>query len=489
MTKLITNVCKLSILFLVFTALICCDKNNEVLEPAYKAVLAPGVEDLQFINGIAHAKVDKDDIIAVFSTASQTEFTYPYSIKMSTLKAESMVANHDNDVTKLKSPYKNVTLANRIVDNHINYINPLTKFEFGSKEIFWTYDLSDMSLFPNLPCIQFTAELKAQGKYCNVYVDENSQTIDYEDAEAIAQQFDQVAFPIVTNQFGNPPITNSSSRVAIIMPLVFNGGIENELNPDGGSTGLFQENDLSPASENNPYSNYRNTIFLNIGLYNDTNSFYLNKWRSILSHEFQHMISYGYHKGKEGMPIEEGKALLAEILSSYGLPNGDILQWSNITGYQYDPSGISILQMDYSMDNINGTYGMGLLWESYIYDRFGKKAIYDMVTSSLNNLDAVEAITDIPKQHLFAEWVQANIISGTTNNKIFKYETIDVEGDGGGRYFRPLIGFAALPDHAIPETEEQHEVLSYGVNYFRADSPGDLIIKGKNIKVFIIKKH
>lgn len=201
------------------------------------------------------------------------------------------------------------------------------------------------------------------------------------------------------------------------------------------------------------------------------------------------MISYGYHKGKEGMPIEEGKALLAEILSGYGLPNGDILQWSNITGYQYDPSGISILQMDYSMDNINGTYGMGLLWESYIYDRFGKKAIYDMVTSSLNNLDAVEAMTDIPKQHLFAEWVQANIISGTTNNKIFKYETIDVEGDGGGRYFRPLIGFAALPDHAIPETEEQHEVLSYGVNYFRADSPGDLIIKGKNIKVFIIKKH
>lgn len=98
------------------------------------------------------------------------------------------------------------------------------------------------------------------------------------------------------------------------------------------------------------------------------------------------------------------------------------------------------------MDNINGTYGMGLLWKSYIYDRYGKKAIYDIVTK----LDAVEAITGIPKQHLFAEWVQPNIISGITSNKIFKYETIDVEGDGGGRYFHPLIGFATLPEHAIP---------------------------------------
>lgn len=50
------------------------------------------------------------------------------------------------------------------------------------------------------------------------------------------------------------------------------------------------------------------------------------------------MISCDYHKGKEGMPIEEeeeeeeGKTLLAEILSGYGLPNGYILQWSNITG-------------------------------------------------------------------------------------------------------------------------------------------------------------
>lgn len=468
--------------------LVSCNKEEKDPDPEYNAILATGVVDVKFVNGTANVRVEKDDVVAVFSTASETEHSYPYSIKLSGVEAKSLVGNYD--YTPLKSPeildFKSQTTNRAPMKRKIDVQSHTAAF--GGTGIFWTYDLSDMSLFPDLPVVQFTAELKARGEHCDVYVDVNSQTIDYKDAEAIAQQFDQVVFPVVTAQFGKPPITNGSSRLTILMPLAFNGGIENMLNPDGASTGLFQENDLYPQSENNPYSNYQNTIFLNIGLFNDTNSFYKDKWRPILSHEFQHMISYGYHKGKEGMPIEEGKALLAEILSGYGLPEGDILQWSNIMGYQYYPSVISLLQMDYSMDNINGTYGMGLLWESYIYDRFGKKALYDMVTSSLHKLDAVASITGISKEHLFAEWVQANIVSSTTSNKIFKYQTIDIEGDGGGRYFRPLIGFAALPQHAIPETEEQHEVPSFGVNYFRADSSGELVINGNSIKVFVIKK-
>jgi hypothetical protein len=107
----------------------------------------------------------------------------------------------------------------------------------------------------------------------------------------------------------------------------------------------------------------------------------------------------------------------------------------------------------------------------------------------LRNGGLSSPVTGIPKQHLFAEWLQTNFLSGTVNNKIFENKTIDVVGDGEGKFFGVLNGFAALPEHTIPGTETQRQVHSYGLDYFRADAPGEVIIRGNNIKVFIISKQ
>lgn len=479
------------ILLFSFLAMISCRKEKDAPEPKpeYEAAMATGVNAITFVNGEAFANVGEGDIVAVFSTASDTEQTFPYTIQGNMGKAA-----HINDYKRtafFSHPYNLSSYRSQSPYRQTN-VDFIHRKEYtvkiGSTETFWTWDFTDLSLLPDIPSVQFTAILKAIGIYCDVYVDENSTLINYDDAEEISRQFDEAAYPIVTGQFGLPPIVEGKSRVAIVLPLAFNGGMDEELNPNGWAAGAFNDKDQLPPSVENPYSNYRNVLYLNPGLFNTSIPVFIDKWRSILSHEFQHMVNYRYFGASESVPIDEGKALLSEILTGYGLPNGDYLMWANVVAYQDDPSGISLLQMEMSPVNPWGSYGMGLLWVCYLYDRFGSQAIYNMATHTLPGIDGASAVTGIPKQHLFAEWLQANIVNGTVNNKIFEYKTIDVVGDGGGQYFGTLNGFATLTEHGIPDSETQRHVHSYGLEYFRADAPGEVIIRGNNIKVFIIIK-
>jgi hypothetical protein len=479
----------ISILLFIAMALISCKKELEIPQTEYEAVMAPGVKALTFENGRASTNVDQGDILAVFSTAANTEQTFSYTIQGDFANSSQSIYKQQNASFCFLDNFLAYRCQSNLWQGIVSYHPKKTKqSEVGSTETFWTWDFTDLTLFPDLPSVQFTAILKAKGVYCDVYVDEHSTHIDNDDAEEIARQFDEVAYPIVTGQFGLPPEVEGSLRVAILLPMAFNGGMDEELNPNGWAAGAFNEMDQLPPSEDNPYSNHRNALYINPGLYNTSIPYFIEKWRPILSHEFQHLVNYRYFGTSESVPIDEGKALLAEILTGYGLPNGDYLMWANVVAYQNNPSDISLLQMALSDVNTLGSYGMGLLWICYLYDRFGSEVIYNMSTYTSPGLDAAEAVTGIPKQHLFAEWLQANIVNGKVNNKIFEYKTIDVIGDGGGKFFGTLNGFAALPEHAIPDIETQRSVHSYGLEYFRADMPGEVIIKGDNIKAFIIQK-
>lgn len=363
--------CRACVILIAFVAMISCNAGEETPSPGNKATMASGVYAIKWTHGGARASVNRGDVIAVFSTASDTEKSYPYTIQANTTKtANNFARSYHNSFSESYRLSKS-TLKSFHSSNQANSDAGQTRaVQLGDTKTFWTIDLSDFSTFPDIPSVQFKAVLKANGTYCDMYVDKNSILITNEDAEKIAIQFDKVAYPVVTGHFGNLPVINGSSRVTIQLPLVFNEGMEEDVN-----------------------------------------------------------------------------------------------------------------------NNIYGSYGMGLMWMSYLYDRSGLQAIRDMATHSLLGLDATAAVTDIPKQHLFAEWVQANILSGTTNNEIFTYKTIDVNGNGGGKYFDALKGFEALPQHLIPYTETERQVYSYGVEYFASDSQGTVIIKGNDIQAFIIRKN
>jgi hypothetical protein len=238
---------------------------------------------LTFVNGVARANVSQGDIAAVFSTASNTEQTFDYTIHGNFAKSIQII---DQQITtSVSSPYKPLSYRSQsnFRQSNISDSNKKDESEIGSTETFWTWDFTDLSLLPDIPSVQFTAILKAKGTYCDVYVDESSTIIDHGDAEEIARQFVEVAYPVVTAQFGYPPEVKGSSRVAILLPLAFNGGMDDELNPNGWAAGAFNNMDQLPPSVENPYSNNRNVLYLNPGLFNTSIPVFIEKWRSILS--------------------------------------------------------------------------------------------------------------------------------------------------------------------------------------------------------------
>jgi len=467
--------------------------NDEVQDfSERKPSMSLGVFSVPFTEGKASAHVQPGDIVAVFSTASNTEQDYTYSIRGDLTDSNSKTGNLQMK-SSTPADYQLAVQTRPLESGQYDAgssseQNKEKKPDIGNRDTFWTWDLTDLSSLPNIGSVQMVGILMAIGTYCDVFTDEHSR-LTVQDAEDIARQFDSIAYPVVTQYFGDPPDVNGNSRVTILLPLAFNGGYDNEPNPQGFSFGAFNDKDQLPPSPENPYSNYRNVLYLNPGAFNTTNPDFQDKWRSILSHEFQHMVNYRYHKNLEAVAIDEGKAMLAEILSGYGLPHGDYLMWANVDQYQKNPACVSLLQTDYSFEDALATYGMGIMWVSYLFDRFGKETFYSIATNPLPGLDGAESVTGLSKENLFAEWVQANIVNGTVNDPLFRYHTINVIGDGDGLYYKALDGFAARPEQEIPTVETQRQVPSYGVEYFRAVAPELVIITGNNIRVFIISQE
>lgn len=444
------------------------------------ATVCPGVTALPFAEGVATAEVQNGDVVAVFSTASETEKNYSYRIQQELTDSAGEPAK-TTEPSLVLEPFPK--LAHTSSPSHsTDTSKPAAKL--GSKEQFWTWDLSDLSV-SEIPYVEVTAILKASGKYCDVYVDENSQ-ISTADAEEIAKQFDTVAYPIVTHYFGEPPAPNGNARVTLLLPLAFNGGLDDEPNPQGFAWGAFNDSDQTPPGDENKFSNYRNILYLNPGGINTTNPDFIDKWRSILSHEFQHLLHYRYHQAREPIAVDEGKSMLAELLSGYGLVNGDILMWANIDQYQQDPAKISLLQMAYEPENGLATYGMGVLWATYLFDRFGEDTFLKIATSPTPGVPGAAAIVGTTPEKLFTQWVQANIVNGLVDDAAFGYRRIALSGDGGGTYYEPLLGFAARSEQQLPSDETKRTVPSYGVEYFRASADGQLTIRGKNIHALII---
>lgn len=440
---------------------------------------APGVTTVEFTDGTATAQVKSGDILAVFSTASETEVTYSYRIQAALEGAGGDAAPPPAAILPEAFPVLSVA------EDGTGGTAPAGAI--GNRETFWSWDMSDLSLYPDLPSVEVTAVLMASGKYADVYIDENSR-LTTADAEKIARQFDTVAYPVSTRYFGTPPEVDGSDRVAILIALPFNGGIEDDFNPQGFSWGAVNAQDQQPPGPGNEHSNYRNLLYLNPAAITTTKPEYDNKWQSILSHEFQHLVNYRTHQERESAAVDEGKAVLAEMLSGYGLPRKDVLMWANIELYQQDPAQISLLQMTYAPEHGLATYGMGLLWATYLFDRFGADMVHAIATHPAPGVAGAAAVSGIDAPTLFTQWVQANILTGLRDDPAFGYRRIALTGDAGGAYYQPLLGFAARPEQALPQTETEREVPAYGVDYFRADGDGEVTLQGENISALVIRR-
>jgi len=453
--------------------------------------LAPGVSMPIAIGDSYTMLVEPGDVIAVFSTASAQPRSYDYAVTVEPIPS---------DVTSLDLPYETVySPQNRgsavaVIDSPTQTAAIDTEqqpAQVGDREQFWVPKFSDIvnDVDGALEEVteEVTAVLRASGEYADVYIDVASQLTDA-DAAAIAQQFDEVAWPIVTNQFGNPPTPGGRERIAILLSPTFNGGKEDELNERGFSFGMFNDRDQLPDSPANPKSNYRNVLHLNPFALISTDTRFVDpdKWRSILSHEFQHMVNYNYHQDREAVPIDEGKAMLSEILSGFGLPTGDPTMASNVVAYQLEPASVSLLQTTYG-DNPVATYGMGLLWVSYLYDRFGSDVLLSIATHPEPGILGASAVTGFAPDVLFVQWVQANLVTSITDDPTFRYEALELSGNSNGSYAASLPGFANDSSQHLTYGTTNHAIPSYGVEYFRATQQQLVRVTGNNVQVLLFR--
>jgi hypothetical protein len=448
--------------------------------------LAAGVSSPIAVEDTFTMLVEPGDVVAVFSAASSQPRSFDYTITVESIPEDRSGLDLQfatfyspqgrSDVISL--PETEATPRPTVAQQQVGRV--------GDREQFWIPKfidiVNDIERAPEEITVQVTTVLRAVGEHADVYIDEDSQLAD-SDAAAIAQQFDEVAWPIVTNQFGQPPAPGGQERIAIVLSPAFNGGKEDEPNQLGWSFGMFNDRDQLPDSPTNPKSNYRNVLLINPHAL-ISQSVDQNKWRSILSHEFQHMVNYNYHQDRESVPIDEGKAMLSEILSGFGLPTGDAIMAENIIGYQRDPASVSLLQTDYG-ENMMATYGMGLLWVNYLYDRFGPDALRSIATHPEPGVMGAAAVTGLSPDELFVQWIQANIVTTKSDEPEFRYQTIELTGDSNGSYASALPGFANDSSQNLVEGTTNKTIPSYGVEYFRATQQQLVRVTGKDVQVLL----
>ncbi len=185
--------------------------------------------------------------------------------------------------------------------------------------------------------------------------------------------------------------------------------------------------------------------------------------RSVLAHEFQHMIHW-YHDINETTWINEGSSVLAEQLNRF-----DDAGMSD--SFLADPD----LQLTtWGEDDNYPHYGAAYLFMSYFLDRFGEDATKQLVADAENGMEAVDTVLASlgkttaegqPMTHIdvFADWVVANYVGDASIS------------DGRFGYVgNPNVGQAA-PNDRIKDCSghtERSSVAQFAADYYQLDCPG-----------------
>ncbi len=216
--------------------------------------------------------------------------------------------------------------------------------------------------------------------------------------------------------------------------------------------GYFSSADEHP-SDINPFSNEREMFYINAASIPPGSDFY----RSVLAHEFQHMIHW-YQDANEGTWISEGLAELAVLLNGYRV---------GIFAFPEEPD----TQLTAWTDEIRESgphYDASLLFTTYLQERLGESFIRRWVETESDGVVGFDDSADaaglsISFDDVFADWVIANYL--------------DDPAVGDGRY-----GHQSLRVWMVPEAEVERfpfratgaSVHQYATDYYEISPGGEL---------------
>jgi hypothetical protein len=306
----------------------------------------------------------------------------------------------------------------------------------GRKDTFWLVNFRSLNVY------QSNFELRRVSPHAYWYIEEGQPVLEA-DLERAVREFEDTIYPRVSDAFGlerSPGIDNDPHL------NIIHARIE-------GVAGYFSSADEHPQIVY-PYSNQRETIYINVPAMQVGTPSYLQ----VLAHELQHAIHWN-NDDSEDTWVNEGLSELAITEAGYRV--------ASINQFLAAPA-VSLVHWPLDHNNLIAHYGGAALFFHYLAEHYSQEGILkELVKEPADGIAGIDRYLakqgyDITFNDVFADWVVANVLD-----------------DPSGRY-----GYASLDVHArvTPPDSSQAEINSvipqYSTEYFElAPRPGPVRLK------------
>lgn len=281
-------------------------------------------------------------------------------------------------------------------------VNPEpVSFSQGWKESFW------LIRFLALEVYQAEFELRLVTDQAYWYI-EAGMEVDQADLERGAWEFEENIYPKISGTFGqewSPGIDNDPHLNIIHARLQ-------------GVGGYFSSSDEHPQ-EVYPYSNQRESIYINIGALPVGSRQYLD----VLAHELQHAVHWNSDPNEETW-VNEGLSELSMAVAGY--------ESNSIRRFLRSPN-VSLIHWPLNQRNIVAYYGGASLFMRYLAEHYGPvEDIGRLVADPVDGLAGIDSYLaggghGVAVEAVLRDWVAANILDESPG--IYGYQDLDVRAD------------------------------------------------------------
>lgn len=302
-----------------------------------------------------------------------------------------------------------------------------------------------------------TADLRALGRHCQVYVDRQASgdaglaalTAD------ILRTFDDEVFPWASRHLGNVQDVDRDGRFTILLTPLLGALQDGKVSVDGFVRGSDFNLDLAA-----PFSNSCDMMYLNSRLKPGPHL------RTLLAHEYAHAVTYCEHvqenylagatrQDEQGW-LNEGLSHLVEEQMGYGWSNLDY----RIDAYLACPERYPLVVPDYYNSGLwrtAGTRGAAFLFLRSCRERHGLGLLTRLCRSNLTGVPNLEAATRERFEELFRHWAVTMLQDGGAWTRKAKLGRLCV----GPRFH----------DMALRGERDDFTLVGTGLRYVRLHSP------------------
>jgi hypothetical protein len=294
----------------------------------------------------------------------------------------------------------------------------------GQEDTFWLVN------FRNLSVYQSDFKLLGVSPHAYWYFEEG-QPVPEADLEKAIQNFEDIIYPRVSHAFGrewSPGIDNDPHL------NIIHARIE-------GVAGYFSSADEHPRIVY-PYSNQRETIYINV----PAMQVGANSYLQVLAHELQHAIHWN-NDDSEDTWVNEGLSELAITEAGY--------RATSINQFLAAPA-VSLIHWPLDHHNIIAHYGGAALFFHYLAEHYSQEGILkELVQEPADGIAGIDKYLanqgyDATFNDVFADWVVANVLDDPSGR--YGYADLDVHAR------------VTPPDRAL--TEINSVIPQYSTEYF-----------------------